>query len=170
MSTSSVTTARLVRGQCGVAEKIANPKFQRLQLALITAHPEKPVKPSEIAKALGESPATITNWAARGISKEKALAYQRQWGINAVWLLYNEGNMLIGGQSQAGRHSDAIMQKAVELAEFFAQARWDQKKHRDMNWHLIVSAAKALEVGGNDRRRVMEELQKILNSEETYAR
>lgn len=170
MSTSCVTTARLVRGQLDVARKTADPTFQRLQLALAAAHPAKPVRQSDIARALNESAGTITNWTTRGVPFEKALLYQRNWGINAIWLLHNEGDMLIGGKSQAGRHTDATMQKAVELAEFMAQARWDQTKHRDISWQLIRAAAQALELGGNDRKRVMEELQKILNSEEIYAR
>lgn len=42
---------------------------------------------ADLGARLGASSAVMTNWKARGISKDGALEAQRQWGINALWLL-----------------------------------------------------------------------------------
>lgn len=42
---------------------------------------------SDLGARLNVSSAVLTNWKARGISKEGALDAQRLWGVNALWLL-----------------------------------------------------------------------------------
>lgn len=42
---------------------------------------------ADLGAQLGASSAVLTNWKARGISKDGALEAQRLWSINALWLL-----------------------------------------------------------------------------------
>lgn len=50
---------------------------------------------ADIGSRLHASPAVMTNWKARGISKEGALDAQLAFGCNALWLLSGEGSPTI---------------------------------------------------------------------------
>ena len=50
------------------------------------------VTPTDLAKALNESPQTVKNWEYRGISKKGALASQAHFGVSATWLLEGVGD------------------------------------------------------------------------------
>jgi SOS-response transcriptional repressor LexA len=50
---------------------------------------------SELARFLGESAQTLTNWAARGISSAGVLKIQDKLSINGSWLKTGEGSMFI---------------------------------------------------------------------------
>ena len=41
----------------------------------------------DIAEALGVSQSTVTNWGARGVSKEGALEAAKVWGVDANYIL-----------------------------------------------------------------------------------
>jgi SOS-response transcriptional repressor LexA len=50
---------------------------------------------SELARFLGESAQTMTNWAARGISASGVLKIQDKLSINGSWLKTGEGSMFL---------------------------------------------------------------------------
>lgn len=52
---------------------------------------------TDLGNRLNVSSAVMTNWKARGISKEGALDAQRMWGINALWLLERRAPATIDG-------------------------------------------------------------------------
>lgn len=51
---------------------------------------------SAVASLLNESPQTVNNWEARGVSQGGALKAQRATGCDANWLLTGEGPVLAG--------------------------------------------------------------------------
>lgn len=55
--------------------------------------------PSELAKALNESPQTITNWAKRGISSSGSIRAQAVIGCSANWILTGEGPMVTDAET-----------------------------------------------------------------------
>lgn len=48
------------------------------------------VGPARIAELLHESYQTISNWAARGVSRDGAIKVERVMGSPAVWILFGE--------------------------------------------------------------------------------
>lgn len=50
-----------------------------------------------VGQRLGVSSAVMTNWKARGISKDGAFDAQRAFGCNAWWLLTGDGVSAVGG-------------------------------------------------------------------------
>ncbi|WEI20090.1 helix-turn-helix transcriptional regulator [Acinetobacter proteolyticus] len=66
-------------------EKAAHPSVIRLLEA-------SGVSQEETAKAIDESPQTITNWKKRGVSKAGALKAAAQFGVSANWILKGEPN------------------------------------------------------------------------------
>lgn len=68
----------------------AHPSMQRLleHARRVTAGTPSPVMDwRSLLIRLQASPATITNWKRRGLSKEGALAAEREFGCSAAWLL-----------------------------------------------------------------------------------
>lgn len=51
---------------------------------------------TRLADALNESPQTVNNWENRGISAIGALEAQREFGLDATWVLTGEGHMTLG--------------------------------------------------------------------------
>lgn len=51
--------------------------------------------PSAVARLMEESPQTLKNWEARGISHSGALTAQKKIGCNALWLLNESSNMTL---------------------------------------------------------------------------
>lgn len=66
-------------------EKAAHPSVIRLLEA-------SKMTQEETAKAIDESPQTITNWKKRGVSKAGALKAAAQFGVSANWILKGELN------------------------------------------------------------------------------
>lgn len=64
-------------------EKAAHPSVIRLLQA-------SGVSQEETAKAIDESPQTITNWKKRGVSKAGALKAAAKYGVSANWILKGE--------------------------------------------------------------------------------
>jgi phage repressor protein C with HTH and peptisase S24 domain len=54
--------------------------------------------PSDVARLLGVSPQKVTNWLARGVSKEGMLDAQRIIGCSAIWIQTGEGEMVDASQ------------------------------------------------------------------------
>lgn len=50
------------------------------------------IGPAQIARLLGESEQTLTNWAKRGVSIPGAVKAERLIGCPAIWVLYGEGS------------------------------------------------------------------------------
>lgn len=46
---------------------------------------------SALVEGLAVLPQLVNNWEKRGLSQDGALKIQKKWGINAVWLLEDEG-------------------------------------------------------------------------------
>jgi SOS-response transcriptional repressor LexA len=53
------------------------------------------VGPSDLSRLLGESPQTITNWAARGVSNRGMIEAQNRFGIRADWIKTEIGDMFV---------------------------------------------------------------------------
>ncbi len=68
-------------------EKAAHPSVIRLLEA-------SGVSQEETAKAIDESPQTITNWKKRGVSKAGALKAAAKFGVSANWILKGDSNKL----------------------------------------------------------------------------
>jgi phage repressor protein C with HTH and peptisase S24 domain len=60
--------------------------------------------PSDVARLLGVSPQKITNWKARGVSREGMLDAERLIGVSAIWLQTGDGEMT----SFKAKHSVAV--------------------------------------------------------------
>ena len=60
----------------------------------------------KVAQFMGESPATITNWKSRGVSKQGNLKANKLLGIDASWLSSGQGSMLrsASAEPQASYH------------------------------------------------------------------
>lgn len=67
---------------------------------------------ADLGERLNVSSAVMTNWKARGLSKDGALDAQRLWGINALWLLEDIGPASIRGSSQL---SDEVASRLAAL-------------------------------------------------------
>lgn len=50
-------------------------------------------EPGKVASLLGVSPASVTNWKSRGVSKEGAELAERKLGIRASWIRYGDEPM-----------------------------------------------------------------------------
>jgi len=73
-----------------------HPSASRLFDALmLTQRAIAPLEPGRVATLMGESPATITNWKTRGVSKAGALKAGEVHGINPSWVTTGEGRMLL---------------------------------------------------------------------------
>lgn len=84
---------------------------------------------SDVARALNQSPQTVNNWEARGMSKPGMLKAQAIFGVSATWLESGEGSMtwapasgadpfLFGTSTQAvraGDESDTVSIRRVKL-------------------------------------------------------
>lgn len=88
-----------------------HPSFARLKSAAAAADSAISL-PIDLARALGEKPQTITNWAARGVSKEGALNAQLELGVSATWVLYGRQPALVS-QSQSARLDPVKMAEAL---------------------------------------------------------
>lgn len=74
-------------------EKAAHPSVIRLLEA-------SGVSQEETAKAIDESPQTITNWKKRGVSKAGALKAAAKFGVSANWILKGDSNKLGTGATK----------------------------------------------------------------------
>ena len=70
--------------------KQTHPSYERLTAVLAQ---RGVLRPSEIAKALGEVQQTVKNWETRGVSRKGAMAAQEVFGIDVNWLATGEGTM-----------------------------------------------------------------------------
>lgn len=59
-------------------------------------------KPGDVAKALGQSSAVVTNWKARGVSKDGMLIANAKFGINPKWIEAGEGVVFPSGLPTGG--------------------------------------------------------------------
>lgn len=58
--------------------------------------------PAALAKRLGETEQTITNWGTRGVSKRGAVKAQTELGISASWIMTGDGPKFISAQKGSG--------------------------------------------------------------------
>lgn len=64
-----------------------HPTTKRLFDALTLLDPDQhEPEPGVVARLFGESPAVITNWKARGVSKRGVLTAHHKFGINPAWI------------------------------------------------------------------------------------
>lgn len=68
----------------------------------------KKLSPSDLARALAESPQRIHNWESRGISKEGALKAQQEFNCNANWLLGTSGDAYIIPAPESPQNAMAV--------------------------------------------------------------
>jgi len=128
-----------------MAKQSRDPSYERLARALFLVHPDKPADGSTpIGAAFGGSPQLANNWPQRGVPIERAVEAQRRWGINAVWVLHGEGEMLIG-KSHAERLSDSTMDRTVDILNVLAAARPSDNDLNPVRWATISKAARAVE-------------------------
>lgn len=95
-----------------------HPSMERLY-ELVREFDEPIESQKALADALNESPQRVSNWEARGLSKEGALAVQAKFSLNATYLL-NGGSgpkTLTGKMSQPGRLDGAILRNAITLVK-----------------------------------------------------
>lgn len=59
------------------------------------ANPRAKIGQSALARRLNESPQTVKNWEARGISQRGAQRAQAAFGVNATWLLNGTGPVFV---------------------------------------------------------------------------
>jgi phage repressor protein C with HTH and peptisase S24 domain len=58
--------------------------------------------PAALARRLGETEQTVTNWGSRGVSKQGAMKAQAEFGVSANWLLTGIGpKFVMGGEKPA---------------------------------------------------------------------
>lgn len=110
LSTPCVTTPRLALGQWGMREM--HPSMRRFYEAMRS---RGVTTPSQAAAGLNESPQTLNNWERRGISMAGALSAQREYGLNAIWLLEDIGLPSIR-VSQPARPAPETIVSAARLA------------------------------------------------------
>lgn len=70
---------------------------------------------SDVAKLLNESPQTLNNWEARGISKGGMLTAQEVIGCNAVWLRDGTGNMTSGQAAAPAKNVHQIRSPSNDI-------------------------------------------------------
>lgn len=56
--------------------------------------------PAQIARLLGESEQTLTNWAKRGVSVPGAVKAELMIGCPAIWVLYGKGEPVLTDKQQ----------------------------------------------------------------------
>jgi hypothetical protein len=71
----------------------------------------KDLTPKELADQLNESPQTVTNWAARGVSMAGALKGEAKYGAPAVFVLGS-----VGGIEPAWLHPETLIARLVSRA------------------------------------------------------
>lgn len=57
--------------------------------------------PAQIARLLGESEQTLTNWAKRGVSVPGAVKAELMIGCPAIWVLYGKGEPVLTTEQQS---------------------------------------------------------------------
>lgn len=80
--------------------------YERLLLAAKQLRKVK--KPATLARLLGESDQTISNWQNRGVPKDKLLLIEERIGASPKWIHTGEGNMISGPE-------DPIATEIIEL-------------------------------------------------------
>lgn len=83
---------------CGVKMSYMHPTAERLFLAVKSIRGiDGKAEPGRVAKLLGESAATVTNWKARGVSKQGMLKLNELLGVDPHWLATGLGDMHLAG-------------------------------------------------------------------------
>lgn len=73
------------------------------------------MRAGEIARAMQESPATISNWKSRGVSQAGALKAQTLFNINPAWVLEGVGEMLVSSWLPVNNVTPVTVRATVPL-------------------------------------------------------
>lgn len=98
----------------------------------------KPVSKSAVARLLGVSPQTVTNWKERGVSRDGALFAQDKFGFSATWILNGTGDPTAidrgatGAPSQAARLDPDVLRIAAQTARAIAARAIDPEQDADL--------------------------------------
>lgn len=79
---------------------------------------------SELARALNQSPQTVKNWEARGVSKKGMLIAEREIGCSAVWVETGIGQMRNDGQTNITPGPD--LRGRVPIISWVQAGDWQQ--------------------------------------------
>ncbi len=90
---------------------------QMVRLYLATTEKLGISDPSEVARALGVTHQTVTNWQTRGISKNGALLVQAKLGISATWIEYGTGKMYQSDEDDEQVDADDLKQRLEQQIE-----------------------------------------------------
>jgi len=83
--------------------------------------------PGAVADFLKESPAVITNWKSRGVSKAGQLKVHAMTGISPTWLATGEGEMLPAGRTEGSNVVPAaIGTRRVPLISYVQAGCWTE--------------------------------------------
>lgn len=103
--------------------------------------------PGDAAKALEQSPATITNWKTRGVSKEGLLKAHALFGISPTWVETGQGTPLDAPPSLPGFDQTPTLRQLVEsLADWLntlTNAQREQAAQRLQTLALAPDSQKA---------------------------
>lgn len=100
---------------------------------------------SDLAEALDESSATLTNWATRGISKSGAMKAQGVYGCSASWILTGKGPRLVTAD---GRTKASPSQAIERLGEALVMVdELTRAQIRPLLEQLLQSPEDAVDIG-----------------------
>lgn len=89
--------------------------FDRLMAAASFLRPSEARNQSSLARFLGESPQTLTNWKAAGsVPKQKLISVAGMIGCDPVWLDSGRGQMVSGASQQIAHQG--VIQNDVEVS------------------------------------------------------
>lgn len=96
------------------------------------------IGPAQIARLLGESEQTLTNWAKRGVSIPGAVKVERLIGCPAIWVLYGEGAPP-QTPDQKTRHTYKVSQTSIATHTAQEQRRaWPFAGITESDWKRLT--------------------------------
>lgn len=133
------------------------------------------VGPGEIAKAIGETQQTVTNWRSRGVSQQGIVKLQRRLGVNPTFVTDGKGSILLNDPMElesgirfsvpsvdtddAPRFSAREIDYGLDLSSVFA---WEHPDDLPPGEFVMVPRLDVSLSAGNGSEQVAVELQKSM--------
>lgn len=124
-----------------------NPSAARLYAAARSL-PHPVATQSELARALGQSPQTVKNWEARGVSAVGASKAQQALGISSTWILEGAEPMFVNGapvQSHPAGLQRQIIATTVRLIDYVDDMVLDPIPDADRDRLIDIATAEVME-------------------------
>lgn len=127
-----------------------HPTYERLLRALERVLAVPPIGTTDVGAAFDGTPQLANNWPTRGVPADRAIEAQKKWGINSVWIKYDEGPMLLDAKVSHDLRDQrdtiaAVMRIVHELHDIAVEPLSEEQEEKARNAALDL----VLEVGAD---------------------